>query len=105
MADEADEDPTLRMLPSRAGRKGLRGFPSMPFPSLPREEGIRQRIDRSAASSTPVFFAFSLIRGEHRPRLDSAMREGSVRIRFEDAVSPVITCGRRTAVPIPRSFL
>jgi hypothetical protein len=55
MADEADEDPMLQFLASRAGRKGLRGFPSMPFPSVPREEGMGQRIDRSAASSTLFF--------------------------------------------------
>jgi hypothetical protein len=75
MADEADEDSTLQFLASGAGRKGLRRFPFMPFATIPHEEGMEQRIDRSAASSALSFSAFSLIRGEHRPRLDSAMRE------------------------------
>jgi len=74
MADEADEDSTLQLLASRAGRKGLRGSPSTPFPTLPHEEGTEQRIDRFAASSSLSFSAFSLIRGEHRARLDSAIR-------------------------------
>ena len=46
MADEAAEDSTLQFLASGAGRKGLRGFPFMPF-AIPLRRGDSWAADRS----------------------------------------------------------
>ena len=91
--------------PVESGPERSAGIPFDALP-IPPPRGGHKTADRSVRCQFNTgFFAFSLIRGEHRPRLDSAMREVIFRIRFEDAVSPVITCGRRTAGPISRSFL